>query len=438
MWVVVLISRRRLSALLATVCLLAGIGMGMCMCMCQRYAYEATSRVADAVSGRVVVIDPGHGGIDPGAVGRSGVREADIVLSVAKRLEMLLNRAGVETIMTRQDDVDLAGPAGPIPAVRKRRDLSERVHLSEEACADLAVSIHANSFPSTIWSGAQTFHRAGCAEGRRLAVAIQSSLVQRLGPNSRKAKSADLFVLNKMRPPVALVEIGFLSNQREESLLASSDYQQSVAEAIFDGIVAYLVDLDLRRQSGSSQAAAEPMQSDGVVASPDVLEPGPAKPHNPVSQPAGDSFTYTGMVYFAGPTNFQDCLVPEQRSIAFPRKSPSPVEIARALLDELVKGPGDKSVLAPVLPQGTRLRGLHVAGGLATVDLDGAFLEVYWGGSRSEEVTVYSIVNTLTEIDGIDRVKLTIDGRSDVSIAGHIVLDEAFEYEHRLTLEALQ
>jgi N-acetylmuramoyl-L-alanine amidase len=433
-WVVVLISRRRLSALLAAVCLLAGLSVGLL----KRNAFEAASRVADAVSGRVVVIDPGHGGIDPGAVGRSGVREADIVLSVAKRLQMLLNRAGVETIMTREEDVDLAGSAGNIPAVRKRQDLSARVRLSEEASADLVVSIHANSFPSTIWSGAQTFYREGCVEGRRLAVAIQSSLVQHLGPNSRKAKSADLFVLNKMPPPVALVEIGFLSNQREESLLASSDYQQSVAEAIFDGIVAYLVDLDLRKRSSSSQAAAEPLHSGALLASPDLPPSETVKPRNAVSPSAGGTFTYTGMVYFAGPTNFQDWLVPEQRSISFSHGSPSPEEIARALLDELVKGPGEKSVLAPVLPPGTKLRGLRVAGGLATVDFDGALPGLFWGGSRSEELTVYSIVNTLTGVTGIDRVKLTIDGRSDVSIAGHIGLDEEFRYEHRLTLETVQ
>ncbi|NLH14071.1 MAG: N-acetylmuramoyl-L-alanine amidase CwlD, partial [Firmicutes bacterium] len=193
---VVFVRRRKLSALLVFACLLAS----WCVYQSKRPSWEAASRIRDAVSGRTVVIDAGHGGMDPGAVGRSGTREADVVLSIALRLRSLLNRAGVEVVMTRVDDYDLAGAVGSAPAVRKRHDLQERVRLIKEASPDLTVSIHANSFPEPIWSGAQTFFKEGCTEGRLLAVAIQDSLVRDLGPNLRKAKSADLYLLKRIDP----------------------------------------------------------------------------------------------------------------------------------------------------------------------------------------------------------------------------------------------
>lgn len=427
---VVFVRRRKLSALLVFACLLAS----WCVYQSKRPSWEAVSRIRDAVSGRTVVIDAGHGGMDPGAVGRSGTREADVVLSIALRLRSLLNRAGVEVVMTRVDDYDLAGAVGSAPAVRKRHDLQERVRLIKEASPDLTVSIHANSFPEPIWSGAQTFFKEGCTEGRLLAVAIQDSLVRDLGPNLRKAKSADLYLLKRIDPPIALVEVGFLSNYREESLLATAEYQQRVAEAVFSGIVSYLVGLDSRSRAYGSSLDSEHSVSggmsvrDGLFASPDLPPIESAQPGNPLSRTVDDSFVYTSALYFAAPTNLQDGLATEQRSVVLRSDKASTEELARTLLEELIAGPGEKSVLTPVLPKGTKIREVTVRDGLATVDLDGALLETYWGGSRSEELTVYSIVNTLCSLDGIDRVQLAVDGRSDVSIAGHMVLDAQFTY----------
>lgn len=437
MSIIVSVSRSRLVSLVAVACLLACVCAGGLL-RHRRNHIEVAARIADAVSGRCVVIDAGHGGVDPGAVGRSGVREADIVLSVARRLQSLLNRAGVETIMTRDDDTDLAGAVGTNPIVRKRRDLEERVRKSAQASPDLTVSIHANSFPESMWSGAQTFYKVGCSEGMRLAVAIQDSLVQSLGPNTRRAKSADLYVLKNCSPPVALVEIGFLSNPREESLLRTSDYQQRAAEAIFAGIVNYLVDRSSRLQAGDSAVAdwlsssAGRGATDQLLASPDLPPSEQVLPEKLRSQPGSGGSTYACTVYFAGPTNFQDYLVPEQRILPGSDGGLKTVDLAHAVLTELINGPGQKSILAPVMPSGTKVRGITINRGVATVDLDAGFIESYWGGSRSEELTVYSIVNSLTEIEGIDAVRLTVDGRSDVSIAGHMALDQTFYRENRL------
>ena len=435
--IIVLIPRRRLVPLLVISCLLAGL-CAWSLSRRSRGASEAVSRVADVVSGRRIAIDAGHGGIDPGAVGKSGAREADIVLSVARRLQALLNRAGVMTTMTREDDRDLAGAVGNNPAVRKRRDLEERVRKSTQASPDLTISIHANSFPESIWSGAQTFYRVGCSEGMRLATAIQDSLVQSLGPNTRRAKSADLYVLKHCAPPVALVEIGFLSNPREESLLRTDEYQQRAAEAIFTGIVNYLLDRHSRLEAGESAVAdrssspAGPGTADQLLASPDLPPSEQVLPEKMHGQPGTGASAHVCTVYFAGPTNFQDYLVPEQRIISQSGGDLKAVDLARAVLIELINGPGQKSILAPVLPGGTKVRGIMIDKGVATVDLDSGFIESYWGGSRSEELTVYAIVNSLTEIEGIDAVRLTVDGRSDVSIAGHMTLDQAFHRESRL------
>src|SRR5690606_36883103 len=107
-----------------------------------------------------VVIDPGHGGVDPGAVGKSGVLEKDVVLDVALKLAHHFERFAIDVILVRDKDIDLGGGAGTLRD-QKRADLSRRVELANQAGADIYLSLHANSFPSARWSGAQTFYYPG-------------------------------------------------------------------------------------------------------------------------------------------------------------------------------------------------------------------------------------------------------------------------------------
>lgn len=194
----------------------------------------------NVISGLTIVIDPGHGGIDPGAVSAGGLLEKDVVLAVAQELERLLNKAAVYTIMTRRGDYDLADNVQQNLLERKRQDLQRRVELAEDSGADLYIAIHANYFPSPIWSGAQTFYFEGKQESKRLAEAIQTELVRALGPNNRLARPGNYRVLRDTSMPAALVEVGFLSNPREAALLGDPAYQMRVAEAIFRGILRYL------------------------------------------------------------------------------------------------------------------------------------------------------------------------------------------------------
>ena len=191
------------------------------------------------ISGRTIVIDAGHGGVDPGAVSAAGAIEKEITLQIAKELEYLLKRAAVYVVMVRHGDYDLADSSETNLLNRKRQDLSKRVLIAKEANADLYISIHANYFPSPRWSGAQTFYYEGSAESQHLARTLQTELVRYLGPNNRLASPGDFRVLRDTTMPAAMVEVGFLSNPREAQLLSQESYQKQVAAAIFSGILRY-------------------------------------------------------------------------------------------------------------------------------------------------------------------------------------------------------
>lgn len=195
--------------------------------------------VSDLAVGKVVVIDPGHGGADPGAVSASGLLEKDVTLAIALELERLLERAGVYVHMTRRDDRDLADPQAPI---RKSQDLSRRVAVATGSGADVFISVHANSYPSPLWSGAQTFYYPNRDTDRRLAERIQARLIAHLGPNRRQAASGDYYVLREATVPAVVVEVGFLSHPEESIRLGSPDYQRRVAEAIYMGILDYFAE----------------------------------------------------------------------------------------------------------------------------------------------------------------------------------------------------
>ena len=196
----------------------------------------------EAVSGKLVVIDPGHGGPDPGAVGVGGTLEKEIVLAIAELLEPMLRRAAVYTLRLREGDYDLverhgAGGFGS----RKRDDLMLRAQAANDAGADLFLSLHANSFPSPRWSGAQTFYDPSDPASRRLAEALQHRLREAVPQNTRLARPGDYLVLKETQMPAVVVELGFLSNPDEERLLNSEAYRQNLARAIFHGIVDYLI-----------------------------------------------------------------------------------------------------------------------------------------------------------------------------------------------------
>ena len=192
---------------------------------------SATDAMAPALFGKSVVIDPGHGGWDPGMKGASGSIESTINLEIAQKLAEYCRQAGAFVTMTREADSALGDT--------KAEDMAERVALTEKVEADIFISIHCNSFPGQ--HGAQVFYEAGNEEGKALAEAIQESIRQQLDNTERNAMAhADAYLLHKISGPAVICETGFLSHSEEEALLMDNKYQWDMAWAIFTGLIEYL------------------------------------------------------------------------------------------------------------------------------------------------------------------------------------------------------
>lgn len=187
----------------------------------------------------VIVLDPGHGGADPGKVGVSGRIEKEINLSVAKKVENRLTAAGFTVIMTRETDDGLYSPDA---RNRKREDMEARVRLIANSQPALVVSIHQNSFSDESCRGAQVFYFEGAKESKRLAESVQQAFSEILQDgNRRQAKgNTTYYMLKKTECPIVIAECGFLSNPEEEELLSTDLYQEKVAEAIYLGLTRYL------------------------------------------------------------------------------------------------------------------------------------------------------------------------------------------------------
>ncbi|AEV17487.1 N-acetylmuramoyl-L-alanine amidase CwlD [Geobacillus sp. G4] len=191
------------------------------------------------LSGRIIVLDPGHGGPDGGAVGGEAV-EKDIALNVAKKLRDYLQQQGALVLMTRETDRDLASPSTRGYSRRKTEDLLERTAFVNRSNADLFISIHLNAIPSPRWRGAQTFYYGSFIENERLARFIQAELRRNLENTHRLAKMIDtVYLLKHAKIPGALVEVGFLSNPDERELLVSDGYQTKLAASIYKGVLRY-------------------------------------------------------------------------------------------------------------------------------------------------------------------------------------------------------
>lgn len=187
---------------------------------------------------KIIAIDAGHGGVDPGAVGINKTLEKDINLEIAKKLQALFIQAGSRVVMIREDDRDFGYSQKLLQ--RKREDLAYRIKTAMESQASIFLSIHANSFPDRSQHGPQVFYHPDSPEGKALAESIQKSL-NKIGSRKRQAKANQSYFILKNSEQVAVtVEVGFLSNPQEETKLNQPDYQQKIALAVFEGVANYL------------------------------------------------------------------------------------------------------------------------------------------------------------------------------------------------------
>ncbi len=186
-----------------------------------------------------VVIDAGHGGVDPGKVSVDGSLEKDINLAIARKLQRFLEMADVEAVMTREAD---AGLYDENASNKKVQDMKNRVGIIEEKKPQLTVSIHQNSYHEEYVHGAQAFYYEGSEESRELAEKIQQVMMLELyKDNTRQAKANDsYYLLKKTSSPIVIVECGFLSNYEEAQKLSSEYYQEKLAWAIHIAILQYI------------------------------------------------------------------------------------------------------------------------------------------------------------------------------------------------------
>ena len=188
-----------------------------------------------------VVIDPGHGGEDGGAVSVDGVAESHINLAVSKQLRDLLRFAGVETVMTREEDVTICDEGLGSVRERKASDIRNRVAVVNGTENAVLLSIHQNSLPSsTVTHGAQVFWNSRDG-ARELAQSVQDALNTAVNAgNEKKTKAipATIYLMKNIHAPGILVECGFLSNREETALLQQPAYQIRLAAAITAGCLA--------------------------------------------------------------------------------------------------------------------------------------------------------------------------------------------------------
>lgn len=203
--------------------------------------YEARKTMAAPLGNRVILIDPGHGGIDAGASEGDAV-EKDLNLKISMILKSYIEENGGICYMTRTEDTNTADPNRGKGTSQKMSDLKMRKQNIESIKADVFISVHMNKFGQSQYRGLQTFYDGNSPESKRLSETIQETVKSVLNDgNTRKAKATGdkIYVLKGNAVPSVLVECGFLSNNEEKELLKSPNYQRKLAWGIYLGLIKY-------------------------------------------------------------------------------------------------------------------------------------------------------------------------------------------------------
>ncbi|EHQ88734.1 N-acetylmuramoyl-L-alanine amidase [Desulfosporosinus youngiae] len=357
---------------------------------------KLTSVFSSGLKDKVIVIDPGHGGADPGAQ-NSGIKEKDVNLDISLRLGKVLESKGCKVILTREVDKDFFLPGFVKGRMAKRAELDNRINIATENNADLFISVHANSFSKRNSYGMETYYHLKSSSGKALAEKIHEQLTQVQPDNKRKAKAGDYYIINQEEIPAVIVEVGFISNPKERKLLLSEDYRNSVANAIGTGVEQFFT--------------AFPM---GVrESSPTVAQDGP---------PLISDNTYK--LYFAN-DNLEN-LVPEDRQInpsVWPKLDLA--QKASLVMSELIQGPLSSKLIPTIAPT-TKILSVTTQNGLVTIDFSKDIRDQFPGGALEESMTIRSIIWSMTQIPGINSVRILVNGEFGESIGGHILLDRTF------------
>lgn len=203
----------------------------------KKQSYNVSSDAKSVLKGKIICIDPGHGGTDVGAIGHIGgkdVYEKNITLSIALPLRDMLTSAGAKVVMTRDTDKDVYGPwADADPELQARCDIANEAH------ADAFVSIHIDSFSNSSVDGTTAYYNAKSSKDLRLAQMMHQATMNSLSIPDRGVKSNDFYVNVYTTMPSVLMEMGFITNDHRVKMLTSSWGPRGIAQSLFNGLVNY-------------------------------------------------------------------------------------------------------------------------------------------------------------------------------------------------------
>lgn len=204
--------------------------------------YRDELAVETVSSEKLIILDAGHGGEDPGTSTADGILEKDLNLEITLLLGEMLMEKGYTVVYTRTEDKLLYAPEENIKGIRKISDLKNRCKIAKEYPDAVFVSIHMNSYGSSKYSGLQVYYSTKDKESEDLANLIQFSVKENLQPkNNRKIKPGnDIYVLENIDNVGVLIECGFLSNTEEAKKLSEKEYQKMLCFSIICGIIEYM------------------------------------------------------------------------------------------------------------------------------------------------------------------------------------------------------
>ena len=209
-------------------------------------AYRSSNAYISAMQAlstdKVIIIDAGHGGEDPGAIGVDGSYEKDINLALAFELGEVLESEGYAVVYTRTEDKLLYTEEENIKGIRKISDLKNRCKFAAEYPEAIFLSIHMNSYGDSRYSGLQVYYSERNVESKILASSIQSSVKADLQPQNHRVikPGKDMYILENLDNTAVLVECGFLTNAAECEKLSEKEYQKQLSSAIVCGIIEYI------------------------------------------------------------------------------------------------------------------------------------------------------------------------------------------------------
>ena len=191
-------------------------------------------RTGGGIKDKIITLDPGHGGSDPGAIGASGIKEKQIALEISMRVKELLEKEGAKVFMTRTTDKDVYAPNAS-----DRAELQARVNVAEKHNSDLFLSLHINSSVNKSVGGFSSYYYPKTDNDLKIAKTIQDKFAKNFGVDNLGVRQANFYVVKRCSMPATLLEMCFISNPKEEKLMKSKWFQKKTARLIVEGVKNY-------------------------------------------------------------------------------------------------------------------------------------------------------------------------------------------------------